>query len=291
MNVERFVEFIAARELHRIAKERGWSATKAKPDPIISEYRFCNVRRNDDRVTKWIHQNLLEPLADDEYLWFYLVIARLFNKPATLEAFSYAQYKQWKPEVWRKRLKKMREAGPIFNAAYIVSTNGIATDKVDYLIDQVLSPLWKARKLITEMINEAKTLDEVHGTLMSAQGLGSFMAAQVIADLKYASPKSRWKDFDTFAASGPGSRRGMNRVLGGPVHRARPEYEFREKLDLLREMTNKLLKQRPTMKHLVPLTAQDVQNCLCEYDKYERARLGEGRPKQKYVAAELPWRE
>jgi hypothetical protein len=28
--------------------------------------------------------------------------------------------------------------------------------------------------------------------------------------------------------------------------------------------------------------AQDLQNCLCEFDKYERVRLGEGRPRSNY---------
>ena len=27
---------------------------------------------------------------------------------------------------------------------------------------------------------------------------------------------------------------------------------------------------------------QDLQNCLCEFDKYERVRLGEGRPRAKF---------
>lgn len=286
MDVNPLVGFIAAREYHRIAKERGWKAIKVSPDPIISEYRFCNVRRNDDRVTAYIHDYIMEPLHDDPNLWFALVITRLFNLPATLGAFTVPEYKSWRPEHWRKRLKIMREAGPIFNGAYIVSTNGIASDKVDYLIDRVLKPMWQARDVIGPAIERAKTLNEVHGLLMSAQGLGSFMAAQVIADLKYASPKARWEDFDTFAASGPGSRRGLNRVLGLPMFTARPEADFREKLAELREDVNKYLKQRPAMRHLVPLTAQDVQNCLCEFDKYERARLGEGRPKQKYVPQE-----
>jgi hypothetical protein len=30
------------------------------------------------------------------------------------------------------------------------------------------------------------------------------------------------------------------------------------------------------------LHAQDLQNCLCEFDKFERARLGEGKPKRKF---------
>lgn len=287
MRINDFTAFIVARENHRIAKEKGWSAVKAKPDPIISEYRFCNVRRNDDRVTKWIHDNIMHPLADSDRLWFALVIARLFNSPSTLGAFPMVDYERWNAEKWRKKLKNLREHGTIFNAAYIVSTNGRSMDKVDYIIDLVLTPLWKARTMMAETINGTKELGMVHGMLMQAQGLGSFMAAQVVADLKYASPKSRWKDFDTFVASGPGSRRGLNRVLGGPLKQNLPESTFREKLLQLRIATNERIKGHG----MKPLTAQDIQNCLCEFDKYERARLGEGKPKQKYTPAKLPWKE
>jgi hypothetical protein len=31
------------------------------------------------------------------------------------------------------------------------------------------------------------------------------------------------------------------------------------------------------------LCAQDLQNCLCEFDKYERVRLGQGKPKRRFV--------
>lgn len=30
------------------------------------------------------------------------------------------------------------------------------------------------------------------------------------------------------------------------------------------------------------LDAQDLQNCLCEFDKYERVRMGQGRPRSRY---------
>lgn len=286
MRVEAFVEFIVARERHRIAKERGWSAAGGKPDPIISEYRFCNVRRNDDRVTKWIHEHVMEPLAEHDHLWFVLVICRLFNEPNTLGAFTLRQFVTFRPDEWRKKLKARREAGHrIFNAAYIVSTNGLSMDKIDYLIDVVLKPLWQAREFISPNVRERKSLDEVHKILTSAQGLGSFMAAQVIADLKYVA-RAKWKDFETFVASGPGSRRGLNRVLGGPLKHQLSEDLFREKLLDLRSQVNPILKGRGGMRHLFPLSAQDIQNCLCEFDKYERARLGEGRPKQKYTPHE-----
>lgn len=277
MRVKEFVAFINARERHRAAKEAG-RRNPSRPDPIISEYRFCNVRRNDDRVTKWIHGNILYPFQESPDLWFFLVIARLFNNPDTLGSFTNVQYQRWTAESWRKTLKALREKGTIFNAAYIVSTNGRAMDKVDYVIDVVLAPLWERRKEIGDKIKRTEFLAVVQEVLEDEQGLGSFMAAQVVADLKYAHP-SRWSDFHTFAASGPGSRRGLNRVCGHDLNAPWKEAHWRAVLRALRDATNLRLKMEP-------LTAQDIQNCLCEFDKYERARLGEGRPKQKYTPFE-----
>jgi hypothetical protein len=39
---------------------------------------------------------------------------------------------------------------------------------------------------------------------------------------------------------------------------------------------------RALPRSMPPLHAQDLQNCLCEFDKYERVRLGEGRPRSNY---------
>lgn len=280
MRVANFVDFIKARERHRVAKERGWSTVRRKPDPIISEYRFCNVRRNDDRVTKWIFENYMDHFIGSSHLWFALVVARLFNKESTLGGIR-DYVLPFNMRLMRSSLKRRRQRGPIFNGAYIVSTNGRKMDKVDYVIDEVLAPLWKARDRISKVIAQADELEEVHKVLIAAQGLGSFMAAQVVADLKYADP-TRWDDFDTFVASGPGSRRGLNRVMDAEVNSSWSEKDFRITLHLLREATNLRLSGV-----MLPITAQDIQNCLCEFDKYERVRLGEGKPKQKYKPLEI----
>ena len=36
------------------------------------------------------------------------------------------------------------------------------------------------------------------------------------------------------------------------------------------------------------LDAQSLQSCLCEYDKFERTRLGEGKPKRRYRPTDPP---
>ena len=280
-NVTGLVKFIMARERHREAKDRGHKPVR--PDPVISQYRFCNVRRNDDRVTKWIFAKYLDNWRGNRYLWFALVVARLFNNEDTLADIREFVL-PFDPKGMELRLKRRVSKGlKNFNAAYIVSTNGISMDKVEYVIQRVLGPLWERRDDLTDA-TLGGSLAEAHLTLSGEQGLGSFMAAQVLADLKYAFP-DMWTDFHTFAASGPGSRRGLNRIMGHPIDAPWKEAEFRKVLGDLRDLVNARLHNMDT------LTAQDVQNCLCEFDKYERARLGEGRPKQLYKPKdnELPW--
>lgn len=286
VRVKDFVKFIEARERHRKWREGITKKPKAAwIDPIISAYRFCNVRRNDDRVTKWIFNNILFPAAHHEHLWFALVVARLFNLEDSLGDLMRANcILPFKPEKMREVLHKRRNGGlKNFNGAYIVSTNGRAMDKVDYVIDVVLKPLWEKRAKLRPKIMVGQ-LANAHLALVGEQGLGSFMAAQVLADLKYAPDGHVWEDFDTFAASGPGSKRGLNRVMGFAPDTPFRESIFRDRLATLRDRVNARLKMEA-------LTAQDIQNCLCEFDKYERARRGEGRPKQGYAMPELPWKE
>lgn len=59
-NYDWAVHWIIEREKIRIKKETGepfpWTE-----DPILKAYRFCNVRREDDTVTKWIAENIRKP--------------------------------------------------------------------------------------------------------------------------------------------------------------------------------------------------------------------------------------
>lgn len=281
MRVKELASFILRRDAARIAKENPEAFKNITPplhkriDPIIQKYRFCNVRREDDRVTKWIAANWREPYKDSPNLWFAMAAARLLNLPSSLAAIGFPV--PWQPERVKEELHRRKAARlKNFNAAYIVSTNGVPMDKIDYIVDFVLNPLWRKRVSISNALRGA-TLEQAHYLLEQQPGLGSFLAAQIVADLKYTPVLEQAEDWHTFAASGPGSRRGLNRVLDrDPNHPYGSEANWRRHLGELRE---KLLRLLPPE---LQLHAQDVQNCLCEFDKYERARLGEGRPKQLY---------
>jgi hypothetical protein len=285
MRVGELAKFMIARDTARQNKE----ADQPKPwtkDPILQTFRFCNVHREDDAVTRWLRKNWYagSPFAGSEDIWFAAVVARLLNLPDSLMAVRTAVL-PWKPAAFQRALHHRKAQGAKnFNAAYIVSTNGVAMDKVEYLVKRVLGPLWADRKKLRP---RSGTLAEYHKRLMEYDGLGSFIAAQVIADLKYMPPffdenigipTAFADDWYSFAASGPGSRRGLNRVMERSADYHQSEISWRMELGALAH----------ALPHKLPfhigkgLHAQDVQNCLCEFDKYERIRTGEGRPKQLY---------
>jgi hypothetical protein len=271
------------REAHRDAKEQG---AVPKHHPIMSVYKFCNVRREDDRVTKWIKDNIRVPFEHEPHLWFALTVARLFNNEDTLAEIKPFML-PFKPAKMMAALQARKRSGlKNFNAAYIVSTNGRSMDKIEYVVTHVLVPLWAKRAPIRASMSGA-TLAEIHGVLSAQNGLGSFMAGQIIADMKYAPPFFDWfldiptrtaPDWYTFAAPGPGSKRGLNKVMGRDKGAPYQTAAWLRDLEALHKALLPLLPAHLGSK----LHFQDLQNCLCEFDKYERARTGDGRPKQYY---------
>jgi len=284
MRTAELVDFMFAREARRKYHHDHKVSAVPEPDEILDTYRFCNVLRNDDRVTKWLHDNWLARWRTELHGWFPFAVARCaINRIDTMAAIE-KYLMPWKPEQVRRVLKERRAQGlTIYGAAYMIGTQGNAGDKVDFLIDKVLTPLWKNRLCFpcdTGFTHSKQaSLAVAHEWLQSHYAVGSFTAAQVLADWKYANGQN-WRDFDTFAASGPGSRRGLNRVLNQPLNNTWDEKVFRTQLGILRNSVLPLIKHD---RHIKNITAQDLQNCLCEFDKYERARLGEGRPKQIYT--------
>lgn len=277
--VKRIFTFAQERILIYQRRQEGmkppWTA-----DPILRDFRFCNIYREWDKVTVWIREHWRDPHSKDPELWFAMCIARLLNRPDALAVLPYPV--PFDVVVFSRRLVEHRKAGgKIFNPAYIVSTAGISMDKLAYITHSVIEPLWKARDRLRPKPGD--TLNSYHMLLGQMQGFGSFMTAQVIADIKYHEPLRQAPDWDTFAASGPGSRRGLNYVLGRNRKDVWREDEWRLELKRLRAKLLPMFKDA----QMPEPHGQDVQNTLCEYNKWHAATYEGRKPKQRYGAKEV----
>jgi hypothetical protein len=272
--------WMVERDRVRAAKEAGapkpWTA-----DPLLRDFRWCNVRRMDDRVSRWLLRNWYDDRHDLEYQLFDAAFARLVNWPDALEEIR----DQRNPNDVRTILTTRAARGDkVFTGAYVVP--GVpGKNKVDSVCDLVDRIILRAAASPGGTLCEdlqAATMRAMWVWFMSFDGLGSFLAGQMVADLCTQSIGMDWPDRGTWAPLGPGSARGMNRVLGRPKDHALAQAEFEQ---LLPDLVFVVKERVPALWKDRQLVAMDIQNCLCEFDKYRRLQLGEGKVRARYDGA------
>jgi len=259
--------WINEREAIRLRKESGVAAPWSN-DPLMTTVRYCNIRREDDKVTKWLAVNWRPQYHE---VW-QILLARMINNIPTLDKLLPLLETKDPLAECRSVLKYARGRGPIFGNAYTVSTNGRSMDKVDYIIDYVVWPAKEANDQWPVGI----LLDTACIRLCMLNGVSTFMAGQIIADLKNTKghPLQQAPDWHTWAAPGPGSLRGLEAYYGAPVRPA----AFTQALRVCYAEVEPLLADYAQGLHM-----QDFQNCLCEFSKYMRVKNG-GHARNRYSA-------
>ncbi len=273
MRVDELFYWIHERHSIYLKKEAG----EPKPwttDPILQRYRFCNSYRELDKVTQWIAEHWRDTHYDSPEVWFAMTVARLVNWPDTLEELGYPV--PFDPMHFIEVLERRKQAKEkAFTGVYIVPAKAGFSSKAKYLASEVLNPMWCQRNDITE---SAYSLADFHKQLTKYNGMGSFLAGQIVCDTKYTRLLVNSVDWWDWACSGPGSKRGLNRVMDYPVDQNWHESMWLDTMLDLRRQIEPLAAEVGMPK----IHMQDLQNCLCEFDKYERVRLGEGRPRNGY---------
>ncbi|MGE3342268.1 MAG: nucleotide kinase domain-containing protein [Vicinamibacterales bacterium] len=261
------------REAIRIRKDAGapWPWTT---NALLRDFRWCNVRRCDDRVTRELLASWYSPASEPSEHVVAAALARLVNWPDALldstggQPFRLAALREIRQRLAARAARKEK----VFTGAYIVP--GVpGRSKVDSVCDLVDAIAAQAPSLV------GTTLRATWRTLLGFDGLGSFLAGQVAADLALLPAGARWPDVATWAPIGPGSARGWNRLTGQPVGRHVSQDEFDEALP---RFIGACRERFPEIWAAKALVGQDCQSLLCELDKYWRLRAGEGSVRARY---------
>jgi hypothetical protein len=169
----RLLYWIKEREAIR-RKRSGGRPAPYTSDPILHTYRFCNVRRMDDKVSDWLWRNWYEPNYDHPNMLAAVALARFVNLPESLDGLQPYVFRRWAPLEIAAALRDRKNRGlNIFNGAYMVRGND-GIDKVECVLKYYVQPLVSEPPAINR-----RCLEESHAALLPYYGWGSFMAGQV----------------------------------------------------------------------------------------------------------------
>jgi len=250
--LELFWYWIRERENIRVQRAMGVSSPWTD-DEVLGKYYFCNVRREDDKVTRELRELAKKHCATHELPWYY-TLARLFNYAPTMKTIMEVGEER-AVDILEKRMSKDSEK--VFHTAYLVSTCGESISKVAYC--------FRLAGEVRKIKVPEESLDSAYRTLIKVRGLASFMVGQVIADLKNDRYLSGAPDWFTWSTIGPGSKKGMDFIFGDESPTTAGNYQAR--IDYLYESMPEDIRN-------MRIHAQDLQNCLCEFSKYCRYKIG-----------------
>lgn len=268
-------------------------------DPILQQYKFCNVYRAADRVSQYLIREIC--YSDDsstvEDRVFQIVAFRTFSNTQTWDDLVWLlghnpTIHDLESGAFASALDRIRATrGRLYTGAFILCATDAYGRKVKHLNHVELFKDMFLNARLAQNVMASRSLREVYDLLHVFPLMGDFMSYQTAIDLNY----SDLIDFseNDFTQPGPGALRGIKKVfsdVGGMTPSdvvmwmvEHQEQEF-ERLELdFRGLWGR------------PIQAIDAQNLFCETDKYCREAVpaltsSRSRIKSKFKPAGEPMR-
>jgi hypothetical protein len=243
-------------------------------DPILQEFKFCNVYRAADRVSQYLIHDVAyhnEPCTEEDRL-LQIVAFRTFSKPATWRTVRtalgrYPILDDLASGSFTQALEHARRTnGGLYTGAFILCATDAYGQRLKHLNHIELFRHMFLVDQLGKRLLEARSLRQVYELLHGYPLVGDFMAYQTAIDLNY-SKLINFSEND-FTQPGPGAIRGIKKcftdlgdyqpaeVIHWMVDHQQDEFA---RLDL--PFTGLFGR---------PLHAIDCQGLFCETDKYCR---------------------
>lgn len=292
-----FFDYLNEREFVRCRKAAGdffpWTE-----DQILRTYKFTNVQRHHDRTSNELREMFYGRQFGDDRRTILMNCAtfRYFGTYEFAEAIGWTEFEDMDADHWEhvKETARDRLANRerVFTGAYVITNQGISAPKQEVVVDYFLKGLQSHIPEIMKLSMTTQSWKDTASYMMAnVKGFGGtgFMTKEVLLDTTYT---GFWQneqetkdgtmsfpvDWDSWTPIGPGALRGAARCLGDDT--AKPV-----KNNMAAEVIKDLhFLQDLFFEHDFKLSPTDIQFGLCEFDKYERVRLGQGKPRSKYHA-------
>lgn len=289
-SIEQFLYW--CRERHQVHLRR--KAGLPKPwtdDEVLQRFFFTNPYRENDKTTVWFREQVRDVYRDRPEVLFATVCFRWFNLIETGRILvGTGLLTKWDPDKCLAFLRPLRDRGEkVFTGAFMINSPG-GEPKLEAIVRRV-NNVWEQLADLLHYYSpgfgdndgESPSMEAVHGTLTTFDGMGGFMAYEVVCDLRYTYLLENAEDKMTWCNPGPGCSRGLHRIKGltwaskGNNATAPPLPR-----DWLITMKGLLLICRQRLKRMPPFEMREVEHSLCEYDKYMRAVDGDGKMKRTF---------
>lgn len=294
LRAQAFYDYLNEREEIRLRKEAGFSFPWTD-DPILRAFKFTNVRRHHDRTSDNLRKKFyIDRFHEDRRaVLMNCALFRYFGTFEFAEAVGWQEYDSFDFE-GIKDLAEQRMADKlrVFTGAYVITNQGISAPKQEVVVDYFLKDLHKVVPELLIIAQTTQSWEKVSDRMRQIGGFGGtgFMTKEVLLDTTYTGfwadqrldyPDSFFsypKDWETWTPIGPGARRGAARAMGDDSATSLKEQGAAW---VIQELGNW---QEMLWQHEGRLVPTDIQFALCEFDKYERVRLGQGQPRSRYRA-------
>jgi alpha-glutamyl/putrescinyl thymine pyrophosphorylase clade 1 len=269
----------------RVAGEPGpWT-----DDPILREFKFCNVFRAADRVSQYMLRDVCyhnEPCSAEDRL-FQIVAFRTFSKTATWCAVRdflgrYPVLDDLADGSFTAALDHARvQNGGLYTGAFILCATDAYGQSAKHRNHVELFRHMFLHDQLGGKLQEARSLREIYNLLHGYPLMGDFMSYQISIDLNY----SALLDFseNDFTQAGPGALRGIRKVFQDPGDYTPAEIV----LWMTERQDDEFARLGLPFAGLWgrPLHAIDCQGLFCEADKYCREAAPELTSARKRIKA------
>lgn len=235
-------------------------------DPILQKYHFCNVFRQYDKCSVWMIENIMKKAKSVQELWPAVIVYRYISSMNIYEALQERCPDLFDMEHVAEVFKELRTTTDIkFNGCFLrnpkVKGGWAPIHEVPFMLVKEIQDDGGMSAVMDD-----DTFKSLTAYLVQFSATSGFMAHQYCCDLSYS---DYWNPTDrySFATMGPGSKQGMNILLMKQRHDPlKPE----EWLKLAKYLWMKLSERMNMYFPDEDVTLQEVQNWLCEFQKYAK---------------------